>query len=81
MVSLQVSTHMHILQEALEAATAVHQLVSALHTFSHCLRPLLLSGMESLGGGAGSPTPAVSLRSTALTIRHVSSNGILLHRG
>lgn len=41
------------LQEALVAVAAVHQLVSAVHTFSHCLRPLLLSKTAVLSSSAG----------------------------
>ena len=39
------------LQEALVSLSAAHQLVSALHTLSHCLRPLLLAGGPQLPTG------------------------------
>ena len=38
-------------QEALVSLSAAHQLVSALHTLSHCLRPLLLAGGPQLPTG------------------------------
>ena len=38
-------------QEALVSLSAAHQLVSALHTLSHCLRPMLLVGGPSLPVG------------------------------
>ena len=40
-------------QEALVSLSAAHQLVSALHTLSHCLRPLLLVGGPTLPVGTG----------------------------
>ena len=33
-----------LLQVALESVSATHQLVSAIHTFAICVRPLLLTG-------------------------------------
>ncbi len=36
-----------LLQVALESVSATHQLVSAIHTFAICVRPLLLTGFAA----------------------------------
>ncbi len=42
-------------QEALEAVTATHQLVAAVHTLGLCTRPLLLAGFPAAAAEAGAP--------------------------
>ncbi len=46
-------------QEALEAVTATHQLVAAVHTLGLCTRPLLLAGFPAAAAEAGAPPLAL----------------------